>query len=575
MSEFRDALRYVGGPSAVSWQAFVVSYVISLAAFFAGNSQTTASTSVWVVSVSIAQVAGFIPLVVVRETVLRRSAQPRPWLVLALFVLASVIRGVVLAYLLRWVAGDPQLQLPYRVFGAMPAVVVALALTAVILGAAREHGARLSQLAHLNASLAEAKTRTDIAVATEQAVAVERITQELQGELDDIDADRPAQSAAALHRLATDVVRPLSHQLASEVPTWSPTPQGAASRIRILPMQVILRLPTGKPFMPVMTAVVLAANAFGYGIITWGVPAVFPVLFATFAAGVVGLLLLNALMQAIPQRCPAWVRPAGFVVSILVAGALAASYTMLVNPKYGGLQRTAAGAALNTMGFTVMFAMVKAYWEVQQELVASLEQQSEELRWSVARARQIQWHQQRALSRALHGPVQSALNAAAMRLDGALRGEQSLTPIILSVQSDLRGVLSTALRSNAVSTSLQRAIDEVTGLWSGLCDITVDVSPSAMHALTQDDVCRTAVVDVLIEGASNAIRHGKATRLRMAVTVANSCVRIMVEDDGSAPGERVTQGLGSRLLDECATQWSRESGPGGNTLTADLPVGAT
>ena len=236
MSELRDALRHIGGPSAVSWQAFVVSYVISLAAFFAGNSQTTASTSVWFVSVSIAQVAAFTPLVIVQETVLRRSAQPRPWLVLALFVLASVIRGVVLAYLLRWIAGDPQLQLPYRVFGAMPAVVVALALTAVILGAAREHGARLSQLAHLNASLAEAKTRTDIAVASEQAVAVERITQELQDELDDIDADRPAQSAAALHRLATDVVRPLSHQLASQVPTWSPTPQDAASRIRILPM---------------------------------------------------------------------------------------------------------------------------------------------------------------------------------------------------------------------------------------------------------------------------------------------------------------------------------------------------
>ena len=572
MTELRDALRHIGGPNAVTWQAFIVSYALSLAAYFAGNSQTTPSTWGWVISVSIAQVAAFTPLVVARLTFLRDAAsRPRPWAMLGLFVLASVIRGVLVAFLLRTIAGDPNLHLLYRIFGGMPSIVLALSLTAVIIGAAREHHTRLAQLAHLNESLTEARARTEVAVAAEQAVVVERIAQDLQDQLDDIDPDRPHESAATLHRLATDVVRPLSHQLAKDVPTWTPTP-AEVTPVRIRPWQVIAQLPVGKPFMPLTTATALAANVVGYGVVTYGVPRMFPILFMTFAAPALGLTAFNAIMQVIPEDCPKWVRPTAFVGSVLLAGALAGGYATLVVPDSGDLQRTVPGSVLYTMGFTVMFAMIKADWEIQQEVVASVERQGEELRWSVARARQVQWHQQRSLSRVLHGPVQSALNAAAMRLDEALQADAPLAPIVGSVEAELRRVLASALRADDTSASLQRAIDEIVALWSGLCDISIDVSPTTLGALAQDDVCRTAVVDVLIKGSSNAIRHGKATRLRMRVTALGSRVRVISEDNGSAAEEQAAQGLGSRLLDECAVSWQRTAGASGNVLTADLPL---
>ncbi len=113
-------------------------------------------------------------------------------------------------------------------------------------------------------------------------------------------------------------------------------------------------------------------------------------------------------------------------------------------------------------------------------------------------------------------------------------------------------------------------------MWSGLCDVRIDIDRDARAALDADAVCRTTAADVLTEGISNAIRHGGATRVTARLArMDGNLARIWIWDDGEPPRASSKRGLGSRLLDECAVRWSRQPAARRDErteLVADLPL---
>lgn len=570
MSEVRAGLRQIGGPSAVSWPAFIVSWVLSIFAYLGGSSAPLGSVALWFTLLTVAQVLAFAPLAVVHAR-LRSSLEvrPRPVLMLTLFALVSVIRGVVLDTGLRVSGAEAEPQLIFRVFAAMPTIVVALSTMAIIVGTAREHRAQLAELVRVNLALEQARERTEQAVSQEQSRALERITVTLQEELAGLDPDRPAESAEALHHLAADVVRPLSHELANAVPTWQPSPPPVPPP-RVSPWRVIAQLPAGRPFMPVLTAAAVAGSAFGTTVNLLGLAAATARLAFGFVV-VAGLLVaINLAMASIPTRWPNWVRAAVFIAASVVTGFAAAVVAALILPAGPAADRLIPSAFRYGIVMALLFAGVKAFAAVQRDVLLALERQGQQLRWSAARARQVQWFQQRMLSRALHGPAQSALSAAAMRLDAARQEQRPLAPIIEETRTELLGVLGDV--GHGRDASLKATIEQLTSMWSRICAIDIDVDSATPTAMEVDAVARTIVADIITECVSNAIRHGGAGRIRVQVQCIDNLVHVSVWDDGAPPEAMGRRGLGSQLLDECAVQWRREAVGGGTQLTADLPL---
>lgn len=575
MSRLRTALRHIGGPASVTWQALLITLVISVVGYRDGAQPAQVPTVVLLAGVAVATLVGFVPLLLVYWWMRRQADQrPRPLLMLSMYVLMVAVRGIGVAQVPRMLGAPDELGGVFRVFSAMPALVLTLVLSAIVVGSTREYAARREQLAQVNAALAEAHERTGLAVAADQAKAIARIAAQLQDELDDLDPDRPAESAQQLQHLSNDVVRPLSHELARSIPTWEPT-STASETARVSARAVFVQASQGAPFAEIPTAASAMAMATGTMFSMFSPALAVGQLIVVGGGSLLLLVLLNVVLNAIPSTWPRWVRLVGLFVSAGLFAAALATYMYLATPDVQYRPRLAAATFVLTSIFSILFAVVKAYGELQVRYEASVRAQNDELRWAVARAHQVQWYQQRALSRLLHGPVQSTLDATAMRLDIAVREQQDALPVIESARTELRSLLADAAAARVNTVSVDGGVKRITELWSGLCEVDVVVDDDASVALAGDDICRMILIELLTEGASNAINHGTATSLRMRVALAGSMIAVTIDDNGTATQQRAEAGLGSRMLDECAVTWTWRQTEAGQRLEATLPIATT
>jgi two-component sensor histidine kinase len=65
--------------------------------------------------------------------------------------------------------------------------------------------------------------------------------------------------------------------------------------------------------------------------------------------------------------------------------------------------------------------------------------------------------------------------------------------------------------------------------------------------------------ELLSELTFNAIKHGGANKVLFSVSLAtDNTVELTCIDNGERPSDSGRVGLGTKLLDECALQWTRE-----------------
>lgn len=98
---------------------------------------------------------------------------------------------------------------------------------------------------------------------------------------------------------------------------------------------------------------------------------------------------------------------------------------------------------------------------------------------------------------------------------------------------------------------------------------SVDALPAAV---------RTTVHRIVQEAVTNAIRHAEASTLRISVTVQDTTIEVIVNDDGIGAPDGVREGHGLTGMRERVAlvggELSVESTPTGLTVTARLPVSA-
>lgn len=197
----------------------------------------------------------------------------------------------------------------------------------------------------------------------------------------------------------------------------------------------------------------------------------------------------------------------------------------------------------------------------------------EELHVSLVRMRQAQWFHGRALARALHGPMQSAVLAAAYRLEDALEANSMTPQLIAEVQSDLaRSISALSIQADA-PMALSAFIDEVRSVWSRVAVISIEVTHSAERSLAGDALLRATVMEITSEAISNSVRHGRAQSVDLTVTrPRGNLLTVRIASNGRSDAQRAGRGLGSRLLDDCTLDWEEREDDGNRVLIASLPV---
>ena len=192
------------------------------------------------------------------------------------------------------------------------------------------------------------------------------MVERLRAAIEDVAArNSPEGQAQQLTRIATDIVRPLSHELAQATPSWQPPP-ATAPRVRLT--GVVDRATARAPFLP--ATVTLLATAFLLILtlvnLTWRMLPVYVVLlvggYAVLAAGNVAFALI-ARGRPLPWRVTA---------ALLLLGATGLVAALLLRWTIGSFDRVIwtvlAPAVFIIVGITAGMARAAA-----RELTANLQ----------------------------------------------------------------------------------------------------------------------------------------------------------------------------------------------------------
>ena len=177
-----------------------------------------------------------------------------------------------------------------------------------------------------------------------------------------------------------------------------------------------------------------------------------------------------------------------------------------------------------------------------------------DLERELSRTTQEVWILRQRAAQTLHGTVQASLTAANMRI---LSTHDVTEELLQKVRDDVSRATNAVENFENERIDISEALSDLTQLWQGMCEIDISATPECRERISKDQVSAQCVNEIVKECVSNAIRHGKATKIEVAIIEnENQTLQIMVANDG-VTNTMGPQGVGSQILDELTMNWER------------------
>jgi len=564
----------LGYASSLSQRAVLWYLPLSVAGpIFIDRARFGGSVSAWLAIALAGQVGLMVVFEVARRVIHRHDPQgSRPAATLVAIVLAFTLRAMVLALLTYQAGFSAIVELPYRVTSGLTSGLAIILVICLVIRASDVHrdlvgvlDARLASLSALDVSMQGRLAEIIRGITAFVASKVDPLVDTLDRVLDEVAGGaQVTASVQYLRHAIDDVLRPLSHQLSSDRVDLDvlavPEPAVPTRRLSI-PGTFEL----GRAIAPKTCAVLvmLAGVAPATRQLT-------PLGVMTFLV-VLGLWVLVVLgcIRLLLGRLRAPVGVGIFVITVAVtlvvpSGVIIMAFISLPVPDYVMIPAGIVGALLGSLT-SIYYVVSERRIVIESQLIAAVEA----LELSVSRLRQEAWIGRRRASYILHGSLQSALYAAILRLSANPAPDEAL---IAEIRSDILKATAKLGQTAEPVVSLGDRLAETANQWSGPCDVRWSVSPDAERLLMTSVTGAECVAEIVREGVGNAVRHGGAGSVMVAVDARVERLVIVIDDDGRSIDGQAHPGLGSRMLDEMCVSWTRESTDQGTRLEAELAV---
>jgi two-component sensor histidine kinase len=487
------------------------------------------------------------------------------------YIIAGAVRGLTLqALLFEFGAADSGFSI-YRLLGGVLVMTTGAAWAGFAFGVKAEWSQKRANLkateTQLETLLAASESRFGLQ-ATDTMSTIESMLQTaLIPEL----MVTPQHAVTKLQSLINDTLRPLSAFLASsqaalEVAKLDPSVY--RFRWRTLMTHLTLR----DASQPLLTAGILSVLAVT-GFVRY-IPKVSP--FVLLLLSIVSIAALLAItkywLSRLVDRLPSTTR-APVVLAILFFSAFLSGLgvmTLSGDPVVAVSLATNAGVAAALLGS--LFGINKTAKVEMAEIDRKLMDHEYRLRWTIAALNGRHWLQKKQFARKLHGPIQSEVAAAAIRIERSLSSGE-VTEAGEEILQNLRDRLAKILQDTAGTNEIGQVMDEIIETWQGLCDIELEMSDEVQRTVRLDPVCVETVLEIAREACSNAIRHGSADQVKINLSIEGSdLVKIEVRNNGTKGILATRRGLGSTYLDDCTYSHKLETLDGETMLTATVPL---
>lgn len=553
----------IGGPNAVTVWSWWATLPLALLASAYGGALAGLPLVPWITAALAVNVLLIVPLVIVRATYL--SARPRssrPALAVVTFSALGALRSLLMVGIAAAMGyGDVATILwEWPLMGAI-AGAFSLSIVAVVVDGVREHRAATQRLLALQASLRQINEIESARLVELEAEFVRDVEQRVLVALEQVRVSTPPsgpEAGRSLREVSEAVVRPLSHQLAAADP-WTVPDQPAPRERWTRKVEDLVRL-VG-PVHPLGPVLVFELTVLPFMLARFSVA-------LTVLNLVVGPSVLVGLGLLIRRYWPALTNPwgnilglaAAYAASFIAAGTVVSACFLALGVQPLPLWSAVIAYPMLALAWSLFDAILARRAALEQELADSLAQQvqaAEQLRSRVIAM-------QRRVAKMLHSVVQGELVTSAVSL-ARTDDPAAVTAEIDRVSASI--VVRLHAEDHAVD-SRERILD-LLSLWSAALAVDLDVDDAVWAVLDVDAALREAVVDVLAEGLTNAVRHGSGPSVAVSMRPGTSGIAVEIQSQGHLRSQGST-GLGMQTIASSAQAWSLEEQGGVVRLSVTL-----
>ncbi len=225
-------------------------------------------------------------------------------------------------------------------------------------------------------------------------------------------------------------------------------------------------------------------------------------------------------------------------------------------------------------GVWVFATLVTAGWRAlarrRLEHLSELNELNLELEREITHVNQTLWVLKRKWAYLIHGTIQASLTIAASKATHAT----SITPGVLDDINQTLGSASRALEGFFEEDArIEELLEDITEAWAGVCEVTIDLDQSALHAVAEDPTSRMCVNEIVKELVSNAYRHGHASAVTVRGRLGTSGdLELDATNNGTPIDTDAEPGLGFSTITQLSSHWHIAANRRGINATIPLAL---
>jgi len=505
------------------------------------------------ISATIGYIATIVPLLIARIFLPNKPRPSRPALLMVVFALAGLIRGVTLLEFSILSGQFQEGEILYRLVGGPLFTLISLILNAIVVSNYARHKEALALLAAERLRLQVRSAGVLARVQQQQEELGDKVESLIRPAIRKIQETLASASSAAvigsLRDAADEVVRPLSREVAEGQDDLNFENEPAAVRVKsALPKRVIL----GEFLIPFWAA------TMSIGLLVSSTVLLEDPLMALIVLTLIFALIFGfgRIVQALTNRLEIPTLAAWVLVPLVYSFPLSGFFVLkpLLNMQSTDAQIFTMLFFEWNLGLLLFFAQLVQLQ--RRETTERLRDVNKQLELISSRLSQELWLNRKRMAALLHGPIQAALYASAM---GMSQTNNPTPEYLAKVQKDIETALEQLNNPNRLeSETLISVLNQVKELWAGSVEVEIEIPAELEAAITNEPLTCEATIELTREMVTNSIKHGHARWVKVVINqIDPTRFSVEVTDNGKALVEGATPGYGTKVLNELSLNWER------------------
>jgi len=491
-------------------------------------------------------------LFIVSKLIVERISINYAYLVFfAFIIIIGGLRGYLLDYYLLLFSVTEVNDAGFRIASSIANFSISALLATIAVGRIREHAQSVQKLMTDQYRLAYVEMVTKENLDEFEEKQVEPIKKQLLSSLKLIKTQSVDQALLTIRKTIDEIVQPLSRNLEELISNWNP-PEVKQTELKIDWKKAISTATRPAEVNVKLTPVVLSligtpTMVNNYGLITGLIVIIQSLLTGYFLYGLVKRVISKLFKGSLGYLLI-------LLTSGLIQGLLSLIWTYSIDSSFAILILTPAAALVS--GFFI--SLNNSATNQALGVAKDIEKTTKDLSWGVSRIRNEQHQRSRNLGRKLHGEIQAQFASAFLIIQNNQNDSAKAQAMVIDLASGLEKDVEKLSDISTKNQKLDEMIEKLKQTWQGVAVINFEANQEVINNVDKDNLCSTALLDIIPELCFNSIKHGQASEVEVSLTQINpKTILLQVKNNGLIGDSDSQKGLGTKLLDECAISWHR------------------